>query len=208
MSYLKKPQATIFQHLTYDNYFLKLQRDDLNHVIGTLQSNISELNRFIVSHYDLSFNIKDNVKIIMFDSSDNVLSCIYSDTSGNFTGCSDLSMNYFPSLELSMKKLSKTHISDASRSFPYGGYPYYPHYPYGGYPYYPHYPYGGYPYYPLLAGDDYYYNRDIDTSLINKHPIPPNPTVPILPSPIISPPSMINHGLAGTHIHIYPHSKN
>jgi len=197
MSHFKKPQATIFQHLTYDNYFLKLQRDELNHYIDTLRANISELNSFIVSHYDLSFNVKENIKIITFDCSDNIISCIHSDTSGNFVGCSDLSINYLPCVEYPMNKIAKTHMSDASRCFPYGGYPY-GGYPYGGYPY------GGYPYYPLLAGDDYYYNRDIDVNFINKHPIPPNPSVPIIPTP----PSMINHGLAGTHIHIYPHSKN
>jgi len=136
----------------------------------------------------------ENITIMTYDSSGNVLACLHSDTSGNFTGCTDLSNNYLPCLPTPAtpaKQVSKTHISDTSRCFPYDSYPYY------GYPYYG-YPYGGYPY---LFSDDYY-NRSIDANMVHQptHPIskPPNSGMNHL---VMRPP--IKYGSPGTQIHIH-----
>jgi len=209
MSFFKKPKATMFQHLTYDNYYLKKQCNDMQQMITTLQNNISDLNDFIISHYDLSLNVLENIRIITCDCSDNVIACVHSDLSGNFSKCSDLSGNLLPCVinpDLQIKRSTKTHISDASRCFPYG-------YPYYGYPYYG-YPYYGYPY---LSSDDYYYDRNIEI----KDPQPimhPRPNVPPLPNmnhaneqPPVNkihsihpfPRNYLSNSTPGTHIHIH-----
>jgi hypothetical protein len=216
MSQLKKPLGSIFQHLTYDNYYLKMQNNDLNRTIRTLQANVFELNRFIIKQYDLSFNILENIRIVTFDGSGSVLSCIHSDESGNFVECSDISTGYLPCTlsplivepMVSQKKISKTHMSDTSRNFLYD-------YPYYRYPF-PRYPYGyRYPHYPYLIDDYYYLYREMDMSgvklpsmqspeysHINQHEqlpiqshINPSEYSPMHPSLI--------HGPNGTHIHIH-----
>jgi len=205
MAHFKKPMGALFQHLTYDNFFLRMQNNDLNNAIQTLEKNISELNRFIMSQYDLSFNIIENLRIVTFDNSGGVISCIHSDASGNFVACSDVSSGYLPcvlppfmqSMDYpDKKKVSKTHISDASRCFPYD----YPYYPYYGY---------GYPYYPYLNDDDYYY-RGMDLSGV-KLPVHPPTNMPVHPPtnmPVHPPtnmpvhPSMV-HAPPITHIHIH-----
>jgi hypothetical protein len=104
-----------------------------------------------------------NIKIALFDGSNNVLSCIHSDSSGNFKFCIDLSDGYLPCVinpSSNSKQTSKTHISDSSRCFPYYGYGY-PYYGYG----YPYYGYG----YPYSLADDDYYNREIDVNSIPPH---------------------------------------
>jgi hypothetical protein len=115
-------------------------------MVNDMESNIVSLNNFIRSHYDLSFNVLTNVKIVTFDSSDVILSCVHTDSSGNFVSCDDLSMNHIPCVLNPMTKTSKTHISDIEKGFHYP-YHYRPHYPYP-YPY-PHRP----PYYPILYRD-------------------------------------------------------
>lgn len=207
MSFIKRPQSVMFQHLTYDNYYLRLQNADLSKSISTLQSNISELNRFIMTQYDLSLNVLENLRVVTFDGSGSVISCIHSDESGNFVPCTEMSGGYLPCvlppilepMSVSNKKVSKTHISDASRDFPYD-YPYY-RYPYYRYPYYGYgYPY---PYYPYLTDDDYFY-RGMDMSGV-KLPVrqQSGPTSPHS-GPVHPPihPSLIN-GSNGTHIHIH-----
>jgi hypothetical protein len=202
MSQFKKPTGALFQHLTYDNYYLKSQNNELHQVINRLEANIAGLNRFIMTQYDLSFAVMENLRIVTFDGSGSVIACIHSDPSGNFVPCSEMSGGYLPCvlppMIVSSKKIAKTHISDtsgcdATRDFPYD----YPYYGYR-YPYYGNrYPYYGYPYYPYLYDDDYFY-RDMDMSgvkLPNKQPHM-NPVQP----PVH--PSLIN-GPNGTHIHIH-----
>jgi hypothetical protein len=195
----QNPKKTLFQNLTYDNFFLNTRCNELMTLVHNLQTNVHQLNGFIRSNYDLSYNVLENIKIIAFDSSDNIISCIRSDTSGNFLKCDDLSMNYLPCVINPMinthiiqpsRKISKTHITDISRGYPFD-YPYYPYYPY-----YPRYPYG--PYYHGLIDDNYLY-RDID---VNK---PSQPGQPILPHPIMPP--IVNGQDQGMHIHIHPPSK-
>lgn len=182
MSQFKRPTGTLFQHLTYDNYYLKLQISDLTRTNHTLEANITELNRFIMSHYDLSFNVIDGLRIMTFDGSGNVLGCIHSDSSGNFVACTDLSNGFLPCVinPMMVNRVSRTSMCDASRCFPYDDYPYY-RYPYYGYPYY------GYPYYAGLYGDDYFYRDMSGVKIPNMRPNP----------------ALIN-GPNGTHIHIHP----
>jgi hypothetical protein len=56
MAQLKRPMSAIFKHLSYENYYLKIQNADLTRNITTLQSNIAELNKFIMTQYDLSLH--------------------------------------------------------------------------------------------------------------------------------------------------------
>ena len=174
------PKATIFQHLTYDNYYLTMQRNDLQQTINTLEANISELNRFIRSQYDLSFNVSNNITLMTMDGSGNILSCLHSDMSGNFMPCFHMHNDHLPSVVNPVTKFSKTHISDSDRYFHYPYSPHYPHYPHS--PYYPPY-YGGYPYYsPLYGYGDNYYNRDVDIDQLQSPIQPPNTPVPQIPS--------------------------
>jgi len=175
-----------------------------------------------------------NVKIVTFDSSDVIISCVHTDTSGNFVSCDDLSMNNLPCVLNPNTKTSKTHISDVEKGFPYYPYPYPhrpPYYPYlyrdidikekpidheddvkRSFRYDPYYGYGyGYPYnlydgydYGLLSDDMDYY-RDIDPSQLQKHPVPPHPILPV-PFPVTKKPVKMNE-FEGTHIHIYPPKK-
>jgi len=177
-----KPKATIFQHLTYDNYYLTMQRNDLQQTVNTLEANIAELNRFIRSQYDLSFDLSNSIKLITMDSCGNVMSCLHSDTSGNFMPCFDMSNGYLPCVMNPLKQSSKTHISDSDRYFHYPYSPYSPHYPYYP-PYYERYPY----YSPLYGYGDNYYNRDVDIDQLQlpsqtpNTPAPPVPHIPPIP---------------------------
>jgi len=197
MSQFKRPYSTLFKQLTYDNYYLKSQNNELRSVINVLEANISQLNRFIMSQYDLSFNVMENLRIVTFDGSGSVMSCIHSDGSGNFIPCTEMSGGYLPCVlppmyenampenqEVMGEKVSKTHISDASRDFLYD-------YPYCGYryPYFRN-PYYGYPYYPYLYDNDYLY-RGMDASCVNMQSMKPTQH-----------PALI-HGPNGTHIHIH-----
>jgi hypothetical protein len=186
MAQLKRPMSAIFKHLSYENYYLKIQNADLTRNIATLQSNIAELNKFIMTQYDLSLNVLENLRIVTFNKDGGIISCIHSDSSGNFVACDDTSSGYLPCVltpytanpEGLENTKSNQRDSDSTRCFPYYGYPYYPNYRYG------------YPYYPYLTGDDYFY-RDMDLSGV-KMPIHP---------PMHQPTSL--QGLNGTHIHIH-----
>jgi hypothetical protein len=188
------PKKTLFQNITNDNYFLSLRCNGLLKLVSDLESNVEQLNGFIRSSYDVSSNLLTNIKLITFDSSDNIIACIHSDLSGNFVACNDLSDNYLPCVinpTAKIMKTSKTHISDMSKGHPLYNpyYPYYPNYP----PYYsPYYP----SYYPgLFDNDDHFYNY-IDASSNNG--FVPNPHLP--PHPITRPPKFSK---LGTHIHIH-----
>lgn len=179
MQSYKKPHTTFLDHLTKDNYFLNEKCNELYKINGILQKNIEYLNGFVFSTYELSGSYISNIKIISYDSSDNVISYICSDSSGNFSPQNkiDLSKNFLNNYHLkNTMKNTESHISDTSRSFPFhggyghcGGYGHYGGYGHcGGYgfPYYPLYGYG-YPYgNPYLYGskddDD---NREIHHDL-------------------------------------------
>jgi len=217
------PKKTLFQNITYDNYFLNLRCNDLSKLVSDLESNVEQLNGFIRSGFDLSLNTLPNIKIITFDSSDNVISCIHSDCSGNFFVCQDLSNDYLPCVTnpiVNGGKISKTHISDISKGYPFS-YPYYPYNPYNPYnPYYPYYPpyyrngeklkldsntlnkkapdstrdfpfYPYYPYYPYYP--DFLGDDDCYYRDINVSDISfvPNPHMP--PHPIVHPPMVPRH---------------
>ena len=175
----KRPRATFMEHLTHDNYYLNERCKDLTKTNELLTSNISFLNSFFVSNYDLSGNYLPNIKIVSYDSSYNIISYICSDESGNFLSnlklddyIRDFSTNVIknilnvednqrgvnnkdPPLKNTMINTSN-HIVDSSRCYvnPYF-YPYYYPFPYPDYlnPYF-HY-----------DNDDY---RGIDLSL--NHP--------------------------------------
>jgi len=182
-----KPKATIFQHLTYENYYLTMQHNDLQHTINTLETNILELNRFIRSQYDLSFNLSSGIKLLTLDACGNIMSCLHSDTSGNFMPCFDLSDGYLPCVINPLNQSSKIHISDSDRCFPYPYSPYYSPY------------YGGYPYYSSLYGyGDGYYNRDINIDQQSQVPIYP-PNTPIHPVQPIHPPNTPIHPIQSIH---------
>lgn len=175
MAQFKRPQRTIFQYLTYDNYYLRLQNNELNKTINALEGNLTELNRFITSQYDLSFNVKEGLKMVTFDGAGVMLGCIQSDASGRFVNCLDLSDGYLPYV-MNPSVVDRGPVSrscDASRCFPYD-------YPYNYYPYYGNY---RYPYYPGIPFD---YYRDMDMS------------------GIMMPHHQIIPGTSGTHIHIHP----
>jgi hypothetical protein len=207
MSQFKRPMGALFKQLTYDNYYLKSQNNDLRQFINRLEANIDGLNRFIMTQYDLSFAVIENLRIVTFDGSGSVIACIHSDASGNFVPCGEMSGGYLPCvlppilqpMMVSSEKVAKTHIYDTSgcdsiRDFPYD-YPYYGYrYPYHGY----RYPYYGYRYPYLHLYDDDYFYRDMDMSGVkfpNKQPYM-KPAQP----PIHS--SLIN-GPTGTNIHIH-----
>jgi len=166
----KKPHTTFLDHLTQDNYFLNEKCNELYKINKILQKNIEYLNGFVFSTYELSGSYISNIKIISYDSSDNVISYICSDSSGNFSPQNkiDLSKNFLNNHHLkNTMKNTESHISDTSRCFPfhcgYGGYGHCGGY---GFPYYP--PYGySYPYgNPYLYGSrDDYDNREIHQDL-------------------------------------------
>jgi hypothetical protein len=170
MQSIPNPRKTIFQTLTYDNYFLNQKCDNLIKTMNGMQNNLNHLNRFIRSHYDLCFNVISNIKIITFDSADTIISCIQSDSSGNFVGCNDLSMNYLPCVlnpTLYVDKISKTHMTDVSNcddlKATKAGLFYNPYYdPYYGPRYGPYYgPYHG-PYYNKYYDIFYPYKTNAD----------------------------------------------
>jgi len=218
------PKRTIFQNITFDNYFLMNRCNQLMATIHGLESNVQELNGFIRRNYDLSYNVIENIKIMVFDSSDNIISCMHTDTSGNFVTCEDLSLNnYLPCVinpSQPVVKIAKTHITDmcdVSR-----GYPFYP-YSYDPYYYNPYYAYlyrdsenldlkpsppnsvkktsdsercfPYYPYYPYFPNYPYLLDDDYFYRDIDVKP-PTKPGQPIMPRPRMMPNQ-------GTHIHIH-----
>jgi hypothetical protein len=172
MQDIKKPHTTFLNHLTQDNYFLNEKCNELYKLNETLQRNVQYLNNFVFSTYDISGNYVSNLKIIAYDSSNNIISYICSDSSGNFSTQNkiDLSKNKLNTHLKNTILNTETHINDSSRCFPFYGY-------YGGYgfPYYPPY---GYPYrygYPYLYRDGLTDDDNRDISLNNIQHFPPIP---------------------------------
>jgi hypothetical protein len=195
MAQLKRPMSAIFKHLSYENYYLKIQNADLTRNINTLQSNIAELNKFIMTQYDLSLNVLENLRLVTFNKDGGIISCIHTDSSGNFVPCDDTSSGYLPCVltpylanpQVIENTQSNQRDSDGTRCFPNYGYSYYPNYRYGY----------GYPYYPYLRYDDYLY-RDMDLSGVK---MPMHPPMHQQAHQLLHPTSL--QGLNGTHIHIH-----
>jgi hypothetical protein len=204
----KPPKTSVFDYLTHINYYLNEKNKDLTSTNELLKANNDYMNQFILSAFDLSGNYAANVRIVVYDESNNILSQIFSDSMGNVR--SDIPVNSAP-IQNDMVRTNE-HITDLSRCYqPYFTYPYgYPGYHYD-YPYgYPHYPFSG----SLLDDDNDYFNRGIDTSI--NHPISTKKTTykspvdkPIHPSDI---PPPINRAdvdrsfyYPRPHPHPYPH---
>ena len=144
MHRFKTPKKTLFDHLTHDNYFLneryneaiKLYNESVK-MIETLRTEVEYLNKFVFSTFDLSSNnYSGNLKIVSYDSSDNVISYICTDSSGNFTSTIPLGeqLKKYPFSDISNNVI----ITDMSRNIHYVHPPYcHPYCP----PYHP-------PYYP------------------------------------------------------------
>jgi len=169
----KKPRKSFMDHLTHDNYYLNEKINELYKLTEMLQVNNDYLNKFIFSIYDLSGNYKTNIKIIFFDSSDNILSYLYSDNSGKlfpYKNPNDISTNTIDMSNILLENETNikntiintnSHILDTSKCFPYG-------YGYHGYPRFPFYP--GYPYgYPYGYGINHYRSDDDDDRELNFH---------------------------------------
>jgi hypothetical protein len=119
------------------------------------------------------------------------MSCIHTDSSGNFVPCDDTSSGYLPCVltpySANPQGLENTQSnqrdSDGTRCFPNYGYPYYRY----GY---------GYPYYPYLRDDYLYRGMDLSGVKLPMHLQPYTQTYqPLHPSSL--------QGLNGTHIHIH-----
>jgi hypothetical protein len=190
MSNFKKPRKTFIDHLTHDNYYLNEKVNELYRLTEILQVNNDYLNKSIFSTYDFSGNFKTNIKIIFYDSSNNIISYFCTDNSGNvspYSMSSDISNNITDMSNDLMKEdttmkntilNTESHILDNNKCFPYGygyhhGYPGYHH----GYPRYPH----GYPRYHHGYGfnnfrndddDDYDRNINLQNFDMSHNPIP------------------------------------
>jgi hypothetical protein len=179
----KKTKPSVFQHLSYERYFLKNKNEELMQMVHTLQSNNDMLNDFIMSSYDVSGNANCCTEIATYDLSGELMSCVMTDISGNFIPCivhpKDMSCNYIGGKILGNHPNDKDKRLSCDYDHHYNRYPYYM-YPYSGYPYSR---YGG-----------YYGYRDMDKGVelteeddnVKVHSIPTS---------------------SGTHIHIYPNDK-
>ena len=145
MKRFEKPRATFLEHLTYDNHFLNERYTNLEKMATTMEAELKYLNQFIYSTYDLCGNYASNVKIVTYDGSNNVLSFICADSSGNFkpTISLDVSMNI-----QAQQNVADMSRCDVSRCFPYPYHRPFPR-PYPPHPYHPpHPPHPPHPYHP------------------------------------------------------------
>jgi len=182
---LKKPRKTFIDHLTHDNYYLNEKVNELYRLVEILQVNNDYLNKSIFSTYDFSGNFKTNIKIIFYDSSNNIISYFCTDNSGNISPYSissdisnnitDISNNLIKE-DTTMKNTilnTESHILDNNKCFPYDcGYPH--GFPGCGYPYgFPGYPYGyGYGYHHFRGDDDDDRNINLQNFDMSHNPIP------------------------------------
>ena len=172
MQRFKTPKKSLFDHLTHDNYFLNerykeaigLYNESIK-MVEILRKDVDYMNKFIYSTYDLSSNnYSPNLKIVAYDSSDNVITYICTDSSGNFSSTIPLGEHLQtlsgasqppdqsspvekPPSNLVVEKLrfsdqnipsqdvsNNAQISDKSRCYPFYDYPYHHHHS----PYYHH----------------------------------------------------------------------
>jgi len=81
-------------YLLSENCYLQSQCDELSEMLQTSQSNVSSLNTFIQTAYDISENC---VHVVTYDSCGNELACLNSDGAGGFIPCMrDFSDNILP----------------------------------------------------------------------------------------------------------------
>ena len=139
-------------YLLSENCYLQSQCDELSEMLQTTQSNVSSLNTFIQTAYDISENC---VHVVTYDSCGNELACLNSDGAGGFIPCMrDFSDNILPCV-LPPRTLGTRSI-DKKNQKKRGIYDYPPYY----YPYYPYYASYYNPYYASYYNPYYapYYN--------------------------------------------------
>lgn len=129
------PTAAYINYLFTENCYVEAKCDRLMSMVHMLESNISCLNTFIQSTYDMSMNMGNCVHITTYDSMGNILSCANYDASGNFTLCdTDMSGNFLPSVlppgSRGMALPNSNIQTGMTRPHPQKqrGYPYYPPY--------------------------------------------------------------------------------
>jgi hypothetical protein len=177
MQKYKQPRVTYIEYLTHDNFYLNERNAELSKMCENFKKNIDYTNNFFHSIYDISGNYSPNIKIVVYDSSNDIITYICSDSSGAFSPTIelDLSLN---TLQNTMRQTNE-HIGnftqqredvsfdgeeddlcDMSRGFPFWRPKFYPRprprpYPYPHpYPYPYPYPYPPYPFDPYLLRDN------------------------------------------------------
>lgn len=170
------PTSAYINYLLSQNCYTETKCDHLMSMVHSLESNVSDLNSFIQTTYDLSTGLPNCAQVKTYDSTGNALSCVNCDSSGNFILCDmDESGNFLPCVLPPMNETMFRSMDCSANSLPFflppnrgmvmpplppkkpvtksRGYPYYPYYPYP-YPY----PYPYYPYYKSYY--DPYYSSD------------------------------------------------
>ena len=133
MQRFKTPKKSLFEHLTHDNYFLNERYNEAarlynesSKMVEVLRNEVDYMNKFIFSTYDLSSNnYRENLKIVAYDSSDNVITYICTDSSGNFSSTislgehlQNISSQTVP-LVIDKDISNNDPICDMSRCYPY-----------------------------------------------------------------------------------------
>lgn len=171
------PTSAYINYLLSQNCYTETKCDHLMSMVHSLELNVSDLNSFIQTTYDVSMGSPNCAQVITYDSNGNALSCVNCDSSGNFILCDmdvsgnflpcvlppinrgmDCSVNYLPfvlppntmSRGMVMPPLPPKKPVTKPRGYPYS-YPYPYPYPYPYYPYYKSY------YDPYYSSDRPYY---------------------------------------------------
>jgi len=174
----QKSHTSFIEYLSEENYYLNKKYNDLFKFVETLQSSLHYTNHFIRSTYDLSGHFLANIKIVSYDSSNNILSSICADASGyfypSFVMIDDISKNHHykmhhidvsyninkeSTIDVEEKNLKNTivhtneHIKtgEEQTSDTDKGFGHWGHWGHGGYwggGFGPYYPYYPYPLYP------------------------------------------------------------
>jgi len=174
MQRYKQPRTTYIEYLTHDNFYLNERNVELSKMCENYKKNIDYTNKFFYSIYDISGSYLPNIKIVVYDSSNDILTYICSDSSGAFSPTVELDLST-NTLQNTMRQTdehignfkqqdedSDKEIHDMSRGFPFwhhhfhpypGPYPYPYPYPYPG-PYPGPYPYPPYPFDPYSLRDN------------------------------------------------------
>lgn len=162
------PTSAYINYLLSQNCYTETKCDELMSMVHSLELNVSHLNSFIQSTYDLCMNSANCAHITTHDSMGNVLSCVNYDSSGNFILCDmDASGNFLPCVLPPMNETMQRGVDCSVNLLPFvlpphimyrgmemppplppkkpttksRGYPYPYPYPRPSYPYYPYYPY-------------------------------------------------------------------